>query len=107
MKEFEKIEKLPYEKKRPKNEPTDIYFHPAIKLAKCMMIYDNLNWCDHGGYTKMAAPSLNVNPTDEDKSKRIIVHDTLSWNCSTDKSESKHSIVNEKLLQSCSTDEDE
>ena len=27
IKEFEKIEKLPYEKKRPKHEPTDSYFY--------------------------------------------------------------------------------
>ena len=29
MKEFEKIEKLPYEKKNPKHEPTDCYFYLA------------------------------------------------------------------------------
>ena len=29
IREFEKIEKLPYEKKRPKHEPTESYFHPA------------------------------------------------------------------------------
>ena len=73
IKEFEKIEKLPYEKKRPKNEPTESYFHLARQLAKCMMISDNLNWHDHGGYTEMTAPSLNINVTDKDKSKRIIV----------------------------------
>ena len=37
IKEFEKIGKLPYEKKRPKHEPTHIYFHLVIQLAKCMM----------------------------------------------------------------------
>ena len=42
IKEFEKIEKLNYEKKRPKYEPTDSYFHLAIQLAKCMMRSDNL-----------------------------------------------------------------
>ena len=52
IKDFEKIEKLTYEKKRPKNEPTESYFHLTRKLAKCMMRYDNLNWYDHGGYTK-------------------------------------------------------
>ena len=51
IKEFEKIEKLPYENKRPKHEPTDSYFRLARQLAKCMMIYDELNWRDHGGYT--------------------------------------------------------
>ena len=29
IKDFEKIEKLPYEKKRPKYEPIDSYFHLA------------------------------------------------------------------------------
>ena len=78
IKEFEKIEKLPYEKKIPKHEPTDSYFHLARKLEKCMMRSDNLNWNDHGSYTKMTAPSSNVNVTDEEKSKEIIVHETLS-----------------------------
>ena len=42
IKKFEKIEKLRYEKKRPKHEPTESYFHLARQLAKFMMIYDNL-----------------------------------------------------------------
>ena len=77
IKEFEKIEKLPYEKKRPKHEPTDSYFHLVRQLAKCMMISDNLNWYDHGGYTKMTAPYLNVNVTNEGKSKHSIVNGKL------------------------------
>ena len=44
IKKFEKIEKLPYDKKRPEYEPTDSYFHLETQLAKCMMISDNLNW---------------------------------------------------------------
>ena len=81
IKEFEIIGKLPYEKKRPKHEPTDSYFHLARQLAKCMMRSDKLNWHDHGGYTKMTAPSSNIIVTDEDESKEIIVHETLleSW----------------------------
>ena len=43
-KEFEKIGKLPYEKKRPKHEPTDRYFHLSRQLAKCMIRSDNVNW---------------------------------------------------------------
>ena len=62
-KKFEKIEKLPYEKKRPKYEPTESYFHIARELAKCMMRSDNLNWHDHSGYTKMTALYSNVNVT--------------------------------------------
>ena len=69
IKEIEKIEKLPYEKKRPKHEPTDSYFHITRQLAKCMMRYDNLNWHDHGGYTERTDPSSNVNVADEDESK--------------------------------------
>ena len=79
-----------------------------------MMISDTLNWYDYGAYTEMTAPSSNVNSTDKDESKRIIVHKTLSQNCSANKDKSKQSIVNETLLQNyyvevdklCSTDID-
>ena len=67
IKEFEKIEKLPYEKKRPKHEPTLSYFHLVRQLAKCMMIYDKLNRHDHGSYMEMTSLSLNVNVTDENE----------------------------------------
>ena len=43
IKEFEKIGKLTYEKKRPKHEPTHSYFHLVRQLAKCTMISDKLN----------------------------------------------------------------
>ena len=52
----------------------------------------------------MTAPSLNVNATDKDESKRIIVHKSLSKNYSTDVSKSKRNIVNETLLQNNSAD---
>ena len=106
IKEFEKIKKLPYEKKSPKNEPTDSYFHLARHIAKFMMRSDILNWHDHGGYTEITDPSLNVNVTDEDESKGIIVHKTLSHSCSTDEGKSKRIIVHKNLLQSCSMYED-
>ena len=64
-----------------------------------MMRSDNLNWHDHGGYTKMTAPSSNVNVTDEDESKEIIVHKTLSENSSTDVRKSERNIVKETLSQ--------
>ena len=99
IKEFEKIERLPYEKKRPKQDPTDSYFHLARYLAKCMMRSDDHNWHDHGGYTEMTAPYLNINITDTDKSKLIIVHEILSENCSTNVSESKRNIFNKTLSQ--------
>ena len=78
IREFEKFEKLPYEKKRPTYEPTDSNFYPARQLEKCMMRSDTLNWHGYGGYTEITAPSFNVCSTGEDKSKRIIVHKTLS-----------------------------
>ena len=69
IKELKKIGKLTYEKNRPKHEPNDSYFHLVRYLAKCMMRSDKLNWHNHGGYTKMTAPSSSVNVADEDKSK--------------------------------------
>ena len=87
IREFEKFDKLPYQKKRTKHEPTDIYNHLEIQLVKCMMRYNNLNWHNRGGYTEMTAPSLNANATNKDESKRIIVHEGLSENFSTDVSE--------------------
>ena len=44
-----------------------------------MMRPDALNWHNFGGFTKMTDPSSNVYSTDEDESKRIIVHETLSY----------------------------
>ena len=83
IKEFEKNDKLPYEKKRPKHDPTDSYFHLARQLAKCMMRSNNLNGYDCGGYTKMTAPYLNGNVTNEGESKCSIINENLSQSCST------------------------
>ena len=47
-----------------------------------MMRSDNLNWYDHGGYKEMTAPSSNVIVTNESESKRTIVNEKLSQNCS-------------------------
>ena len=52
----------------------------------------------------MTAPSSNVNVTDEDESKEIIVHKTLLEKNSTDVSESERNIVNETLSQNNSAD---
>ena len=52
----------------------------------------------------MTAQSLNLNVTDKDESKRIILHNSLLENCSTDVSKSKHNIVNVTLLQNNSAD---
>ena len=51
IREFEKFEKFPYEKKKPKNEPNDSYFYLARQLEKYMMRSDTLNCHDYGGYT--------------------------------------------------------
>ena len=55
----------------------------------------------------MTAPSSNVYSTDEDESKRIIVHKGLSQSCSTNEDGSKYSIVNETLSQNYSAYVDE
>ena len=69
-----------------------------------MMRSNKLNWHDHGGYTEMTDPSSNVNITDKDKSKEIILHETLSENNSKDVSEPERNIVNETLSQNHSAD---
>ena len=69
-----------------------------------MMRSDKLNWHDHGSYTENNAPSSNVNVTDEDESKEIIVHENLSENNSRDVSESERNIVNETLSKKNSTE---
>ena len=52
----------------------------------------------------MTDPSLKINVTDEDESKEIIVHETLSENNSKDVSESELNIVKENLSQNNSMD---
>ena len=69
-----------------------------------MTRYDKLNWNDHGSYTEKTALSSNVNVTDEDESKEIIVHETLSENNYKDVSEPEHNIVNRNLSQNNSGD---
>ena len=49
-------------------------------------------------------PSSNVDVTDEDESKEIIVYETLSENLSKDVSKSECNIVHETLLQKNSAD---
>ena len=48
------------------------------------MISNEHNRHVHISYAEETAPSLNVNVTDKDKSKEIIVHETLSENLSMD-----------------------
>ena len=72
-----------------------------------MMRADTLNWHDYGGYTKTTAPSSNIFYTDEDESKRIIVHKTWSQSYSANEEKPKQSIVNENVLQNYYADVDE
>ena len=67
-----------------------------------MIRADALNWHYYGSYTEMTAPSSNVYSTDKDESKRIILHKSLSQNCSTEESESKGGIFNKTLSQNYS-----
>ena len=97
IRDFEKIGKVPYVKRIPKHDPTSSYFHVVRQLAKCMMISDEQNRHVHGSYMGKTAPSPNVNVTDEDKSKEIIVHKILSKNKSKDVSELECNIFHEIL----------
>ena len=69
IKEFEKIDKVPYVKRIPKHEPTSRYFHLVRCIAECMMRSDENNRHVHVSYAEDTAPSLNVNVTDKDESK--------------------------------------
>ena len=69
-----------------------------------MMRSDEHNRHVHGSYAEETALSSNVNVTDKDESKEIIVHETLSENQSKDISESECNIIHEILSQNNSTD---
>ena len=100
IKEFEKIDKVLYVERIPKHEPTSSYYNLVRCIAECMMRYDEHNRHVHGSYAEENAPSS----TDEDESKEIIVHETLSKNLSMDISESECNIVHKTLSQNNSTD---
>ena len=68
-----------------------------------MMISNEQNQHIHNSYAEETAPSSNVNVTDEDESKEIIVQKTLSENQSMDVSESECNIVHETLSQNNSS----
>ena len=65
---------------------------------------DEHNRYVQGGYAEETDPSPNANYTDEDKSKEIIVHETLSDNLSIDIGKSECKIVHETLSQNNSSD---
>ena len=58
----------------------------------------------HVSYAEETAPSSNVNDTEENESKEIIVHKTFSGNQSKDVSESECNIVHKTLSQNNSSD---
>ena len=62
-----------------------------------MMRSDEHNMHDIGSYTEKTAPSSNVNVSDEEESKEIIVHKILSENNYKNVSESECNIVHKKL----------
>ena len=103
IKEFENIGKVPYVKRIPKHEPTSRYYHLVRCIAECIMRSDEHNQHVNGSYAEETAPSSNVNVTDKDESKEIIVHKTLSENQSMDVSESEFNIVHEILSQNNSS----
>ena len=53
-----------------------------------MLRWGKYNQHVHGGYAEETAPSLNVNDTNEEKSKEFIVHEPVSENIYMDVSES-------------------
>ena len=65
---------------------------------------DEYNRHVHGSYAEENAPSSNVDVTDENESKEIIVHKTLSENQSKDVGKSECNIVHETLSQNNSVD---
>ena len=69
-----------------------------------MLRSDEYNHHVHGSYAEETAPSSNVNDTDEDESKEIIVKKPLLENLSMDVSESECNIVHEILSQNKSSD---
>ena len=68
------------------------------------MRYDEHNRHVHDSYVEETARSSNINVTDEDKSKEIIVHKTFSGNQSKDVIKSECSIVHKTLSQNNSAD---
>ena len=69
-----------------------------------MMRSDEHNRHVHSSYEEETDPSSNINVTDEDESKEIIVHKTLLENQSKDVSESEFNIVHKNLSQNNSAD---
>ena len=80
IREFEKLPSESYERKRPKHDPTDSYFHLARHLAKCMMRSDALILDNYPVKTEMTAtkqiPTSYVCSTNESELKELPVEKT-------------------------------
>ena len=96
--------KVPYVKRIPKHKPTSSYYHLVRYIAECMMRSDEHNRHVQGSYAEEASLSSNVNVTDEDESKEIIVHETLSDNQSMNVRKSECNIVHKTLSQNNSSE---
>ena len=86
-----------YESKRPKHEPTDIYFYLTKNPVKCMMRADDLKLDNYPVRTEMTGKKqiliLHVCSTDDIKSKEFLADKNLSQVCSMDEGESESFIV--------------
>ena len=91
-------------KRNPKHEQTSSYNHLVGCIAECMMRSDEHNRHVHGSCAEETSPSANINITDEENSKEIIVYETLSDNLSMDVSKSECNIVHVTLYQNNSSD---
>ena len=86
IKEFLKLLYKGYVRKRPKHEPTNSYFYPERKLAKCMVRADSFNSHVDPVRTEMTViqhiPISHIFHSDESKSKGIIEVERLLRVCS-------------------------
>ena len=64
-------------KRIPKLEATSSYYHVVRCISECMLRCGEDNQHVNNGYTEETSPSSNVNDTDKDKSKEIIVREPL------------------------------
>ena len=78
-----------YERRSPKHDPTDSYFHLTINIAKCTMRADSPNLGNYSVGTEITGtkmiPVLQVCSIDNSKSKEFCVDKNLSQVCSMDK----------------------
>ena len=91
-------------KRIPKHEPNSSYYHLVGCITECMLRCGEDNQHMHDGYTEETAPPSDVNDTEEDKSKELILHEPVSEDLSMDVSESECNIINGTLSQNNSTD---